>query len=204
LCCLAAADPDFVADRARGAPAEGIVLRAEKTDLVASLRDTFVGSGVVVVTHYKGLNVAEVSGLRRQMRDAGAGFRVAKNRLVKLAIDGTDFASTAALFSGPTAIGYSADPTVAPKVLTDFARKNDKLKIVGAGLGGTLLDAEAVKALAEMPSIDELRAKLLGVLNAPASKLLGLLEATPTKLVRVLSAPNQNFVGVLRAKSQVE
>jgi large subunit ribosomal protein L10 len=180
------------------------VLRAEKTDVVASLRETFTDSGVIVVTHYKGLNVAEVSGLRRQMREAGAGFRVAKNRLVKLAIDGTDFEPAVDLFSGPTAIGYSADPTVAPKVLTEFAKKNEKLKIVGAGLGGTLLDPEAVKALADMPSIDELRARLIGVLNAPASKLLGLLEAPSSKLVRVLSAPNEKFVGVLRAKSQGE
>jgi large subunit ribosomal protein L10 len=180
------------------------VLRAEKTDVVASLRETFAESGVVVVTHYQGLNVAEVTGLRRQMREAGAGFRVAKNRLVKRAIDGTTFEPTAGLFTGPTAIGYSTDPTVAPKVLTEFAKKNEKLKIVGAGLGGTLLDAEAVKALAEMPSIDELRARLIGVLNAPASKLLGLLEAPSSKLVRVLSAPNDKFVGVLRAKSQAE
>ncbi len=180
------------------------MLRAEKTDVVASLRETFAESGVVVVTHYKGLNVAEVTGLRRQMREAGAGFRVAKNRLVKLAIDGTEFEPTAELFSGPTAIGYSTDPTVAPKVLTEFAKKNEKLKIVGAGLGGTILDPEAVTALAEMPSIDELRAKLIGVLNAPASKLVGLLEAPSSKLVRVLSAPNDKFVGVLRAKSQAE
>jgi large subunit ribosomal protein L10 len=180
------------------------VLRAEKIDVVASLRETFTESGVVVVTHYQGLNVAEVTGLRRQMRDAGAGFRVAKNRLVRLAIDGTEFEPAADLFTGPTAIGFSADPTVAPKVLTEFAKKNEKLKIVGAGLSGTLLDPEAVKALADMPSLDALRAKLVGVLNAPASKLLGLLEAPSSKLVRVLSAPNQNFVGVLRAKSQVE
>jgi len=180
------------------------VLRAEKTDVVASLRDTFEVSGVVVVTHYQGLNVAEVTGLRRQMREAGAGFRVAKNRLVRLAIDGTDFEPAADLFTGPTAIGYSADPTVAPKVLTEFAKKNSKLKIVGAGLGGTLLDAEAVRALAEMPSLDELRSRLIGVLNAPAAKLVGLLEAPSTKLVRVLAAPNQKLVGVLRAKSQAE
>mgnify|MGYP006292587511 FL=1 len=180
------------------------MLRAEKTGVVASLRETITSSGVVVVAHYQGLNVAEVTGLRRQMRDAGGGFRVAKNRLVKRAIDGTEFAPTAELFSGPTALGFSADPTVAPKVLTEFAKKNDKLKIIGAGLGGTLLDAEAVKALADMPSIDELRSRLLGVLNAPAAKLVGLLEAPSSKLVRVLSAPSQQLVGVLRAQSQTE
>ncbi len=178
------------------------MLRAEKSDVVASLRDTFAASGVIVVTHYKGLDVAEVTGLRRRMREAGAGFKVAKNRLVKIALDGTPFAVASELFAGPTAIGFSADPTVAPKVLTEFAKKNDKLVIVGAGLGGTLLDAEAVKALADMPSIDELRAKLIGVLNAPAAKLLGLFGQPQAKLVRVLAAPNQKFVGVLQAKSQ--
>ncbi len=178
------------------------MLRAEKSAVVASLREAFVSSGVMVVTHYQGLNVAEVSGLRREMRAAGASFKVAKNRLVRLALDETPFAAASDLFTGPTAVGLSADPTVAPKVLTSFAKKNEKLKIVGAGLGGTLLDAEAVKALAEMPSIDELRAKLLGVMLAPAAKLVGLLEAPQTKLVRVLAAPSQQLVGVLQAKAQ--
>lgn len=178
------------------------MLRAEKTEVVASLQEVFAASGVIVVAHYKGLDVAEVTGLRRQMRAAGAGFKVAKNRLVKIALDGTPFEPAKDLFTGPTAIGYSADPTAAPKVLTEFAKKNEKLQIIGAGLGGTLLDAEAVKALADMPSIDELRAKLLGVLNAPAVKLLGILEAPQSKLVRLLAAPNQKLVGVLQAKSQ--
>ncbi len=187
---------------AAGAAAEAVLLRAEKKEVVTSLQGVFAACGVIVVTHYKGLDVAEVTGLRRQMRAAGAGFTVAKNRLVKIALDGTAFEPTKALFTGPTAIGYSADPTVAPKVLTEFARKNEKLQVIGAGLGGTLLDADAVKALADMPSIDELRAKLLGVLTAPAAKLLGILEAPQTKLVRVLAAPNQKLVGVLQAKSQ--
>lgn len=178
------------------------MLRAEKPEVVDGLRDTFAQSGVIVVTHYQGLNVAEMTDLRRVMRAAGGGFCVGKNRLVKIALDGTPFESTSDLFSGPTAIGFSQDPTVAPKVLTDWAKKNDKLKIIGGGLGTTLLTPEAVKALAEMPSIDELRAKLLGVLNAPASKLVGLLDQPATKLVRVLAAPNQKFVGVLQAKAQ--
>ncbi len=178
------------------------MLRAEKSDVVGSLRDAFEASGVIVVSHYQGLDVAEITGLRRQMREGGASFRVAKNRLVKIALEGTRFAAAGALFTGPTAIGLSTDPTVAPKILTDYAKKNDKLRIVGAGLGGTLLDADAVRALADMPSIDELRSKLLGVLSAPAAKLVGLLEAPSSKLVRVLAAPNQKFVGVLRAKSQ--
>ncbi len=178
------------------------MLRAEKSAVVASLREAFESSGVMVVAHYQGLNVAEVTGLRRDMRAAGASFKVAKNRLVRLALDETPFAAASDLFTGPTAVGLSADPTVAPKILTDFAKKNEKLKIVGAGLGGTLLDAAAVKALADMPSIEELRSKLLGVMLQPASKLVGLLEAPHSQLVRLLAAPNQTFVGVLQAKAQ--
>lgn len=178
------------------------MLRAEKSAVVASLREAFDASGVVVVTHYKGLNVSEITGLRRQMREAGASFKVAKNRLVRIAIDGTPFAAATDLFTGPTAIGLSADPTVAPKVLTEFAKKNDKLQVIGAGLGGTLLDSEAVKALADMPSIDELRARLLGLLSAPQAKLVGLLEAPQAKLVRLLAAPNRKLVGVLHAQAQ--
>ncbi|MEO1091990.1 MAG: 50S ribosomal protein L10 [Pseudomonadota bacterium] len=177
------------------------MLKAEKADVVASLNETFSNVGVVVVTHYKGLTVAEMNDLRRKMRDGGAGFRVAKNRLVKIALDGTPFVAAEPLFEGPTAIGFSTDPTAAPKVLSDYAKRSDKLQIVGGGLGGTLLDAEAVKALADMPSIDELRSKLLGTLNAPAAKLLGVLQAPPAKLVGLLSAPGRDFVGVLRAKA---
>jgi large subunit ribosomal protein L10 len=167
------------------------VLRAEKSNVVASLQETFNSTGVVVVAHYQGLTVAEITDLRRKMRAAGAGFRVAKNRLVRIAAEGTPFAATSTLFVGPTAIGFSPDPTSAPKVLSDYAKKNDKLKIVGGGFGGNLLTAEAVKALAELPSIDELRARLIGLLNAPAAKLL-----------RTLQAPAQNLVGVLQAKSE--
>ena len=167
------------------------MLRAEKSNVIASLHETFNTAGVVVVAHYQGLNVAEITDLRRKMRASGAGFRVAKNRLVKLAAADTPFAAASELFTGPTAIGFSQDPTAAPKVLSEFAKKNDKLKIIGGGFGGTLLDPAAVKALAELPSIDELRAKLIGILNAPASKL-----------VRVLGAPAQNLVGVLKAKSE--
>ncbi|TVQ40215.1 MAG: 50S ribosomal protein L10 [Geminicoccaceae bacterium] len=169
------------------------MLRAEKSNVVASLQETFNATGVVVVAHYQGLNVAEMTDLRRKMRAGGAGFRVAKNRLVKLALDGTPFAPATELFTGPTAIGFSLDPTAAPKVLSEYAKKNDKLKIIGGGFGGTLLDPAAVKALAELPSIDELRSRLLGLLNAPAAKLL-----------RQLQAPAQNLVGVLQAKADKE
>ena len=166
------------------------MLRTEKTDVVASLQATFHAAGVVVVAHYQGLTVAEITDLRRKMRASGAGFRVAKNRLIKIAAAGTPFAAAATLCKGPTAIGFSDDPTSAPKIISEYAKKNDKLKIVGGGLAGTLLSAEAVKALAELPSIDELRARLIGVLNAPAARLL-----------RTLAAPAQNLVGVLHAKT---
>lgn len=167
------------------------MLRAEKSNVVASLHETFHAAEVIVVAHYQGLTVAEITDLRRRMRDSGAGFRVAKNRLVKLAAEGTPFAVTTELFTGPTAIGFSADPTAAPKVLSEYAKKNDKLKIVGGGFGGTLLTPEAVKTLAELPSIDELRSRLIGLLNAPAARL-----------VRTLSAPAQNLVGVLQAQAK--
>jgi len=164
------------------------VLRAEKAEIVEDLRGIFTDAGVVVVTHYMGLNVAEMNALRAQMREAGARFRVAKNSLARLAVEGTSFAPIGELLSGPTAFAYSPDPVAAPKVISAFAKKNEKLKIVGAGYAGNLLDADAVKALAELPSLDELRAKLLALLNTPASRLVGLLQAPGGQLARVLKA----------------
>lgn len=167
------------------------MLRAEKAEIVEDLRGIFTDAGVVVVTHYMGLNVAELNDLRTQMRDAGARFRVAKNSLAKLAVEGTSFSPIGDLLSGPTAFAYSPDPVAAPKVISAFAKKNDKLKIVGAGYAGNLLDADAVKALAELPSLDELRAKLLSLLNTPASRLVGLLQAPGGQLARVLKAKSE-------------
>ncbi len=164
------------------------MLRAEKAEIVDDLRGIFSDAGVVVVTHYMGLNVAELQQLRVQMRDEGARFRVTKNRLAKLAIAGTPFAPIGELLRGPTAIAYSPDPVAAAKVISAFVKKNDKLKIVGAGYAGTLLDADAVRALAELPSLDELRAKLLSLLNTPATRLAGLLQAPGGQLARVLKA----------------
>ena len=164
------------------------MLRAEKAEIVDDLRGIFNDAGVVVVTHYMGLNVAELQSLRVQMRDAGARFRVTKNRLAKLAIDGTEFASIGDLLSGPTAIAYSMDPIAAPKVISAFAKKNGKLKIIGGSYSGTLLDADRVKELAEMPSLDELRAKLLSLINTPATRLAMLLQAPAGQMARVLKA----------------
>lgn len=164
------------------------MLRAEKAEIVDDLRGIFADAGVVVVTHYMGLNVAELQGLRVQMREADARFRVTKNSLAKLAVDGTPFAPLADLLSGPTAIAYSMDPVAAPKVISAFAKKNSKLVIVGGGYAGNLLDADKVQALAELPSLDELRAKLLSLINTPASRLVGLLQAPGGQLARVLKA----------------
>lgn len=164
------------------------VLRAEKTDVIDDLHATFGRSGVVVVTHYSGLTVAEMDDLRGRLRGAGASFRVSKNRLTKLALDGTGFAAMAPLMRGPTGLAYSADPTAAPKAIVEYARRNDKLKIVGGGIAGVLLDQAAVRTLAELQSLDELRAKLIALLQTPASRLVGLLQAPGGQVARVLAA----------------
>lgn len=164
------------------------MLRAEKHEIVDELRGIFADAGVVVVTHYMGLNVAELQGLRVQMREADARFRVAKNSLAKLAVANTPFAPMAEQLKGPTAIAYSMDPVAAPKVISAFAKKNPKLVIVGGSYAGTLLNVDKVQALAELPSLDELRAKLLALINTPASRLVGLLQAPGGQLARVLKA----------------
>jgi large subunit ribosomal protein L10 len=164
------------------------VLRAEKAQVIDELNTVFGETGVVVVTHYKGLTVAEITDLRTRMRGAGASFRVTKNKLAQRALGGTPFAPMAELFAGPTAIAFSRDPTAAPRIVSEFGKKNDKLQIVGGGLSGTLLDAASVRALAELPSLDELRGKLIGLINAPASRLVGLLQAPGGQVARALAA----------------
>jgi large subunit ribosomal protein L10 len=164
------------------------VLRAKKTEIVDSLRGVFNDAGVIVVTHYHGLSVAEVTELRRGMRAAGARFRVTKNRLAKIALADTPYSSLADLFVGPTAIAFSADPVAAPKAAVGYAKRNEKLAIIGGALGSNLLSAEQVRALADLPSIDELRAKLVGLLVSPATRLVSLLQAPGAQLARVLAA----------------
>jgi len=162
--------------------------RNQKTELVASLHERFVAAGLVVVTHNNGLTVAEITSLRQKVRDAGAGFKVTKNRLTRLALAGTKFESISDLFNGPTAIAYSADPVAAAKVVVDFAKSNEKLIILGAGLGANLLNAEGVKALATLPSLDELRGRLLGMLQTPATRIASVLQAPGGQIARVLAA----------------
>jgi large subunit ribosomal protein L10 len=167
---------------------EAILLRAKKAEVVDGLRGVFSDAGVVVVAHYKGLSVAEVSELRRGMREAGAAFRVTKNTLAKIALAETPYANLEGLFSGPTAIAWSADPIAAPKAAVGFAKRNDKLAIVGGALPGNLLTPDQVRALAELPGIDELRARLVGLLTTPAARLIGVLQAPGAQVARVLAA----------------
>jgi large subunit ribosomal protein L10 len=162
--------------------------RTQKKEWVGSLHGTLEGAGLVVVTHYSGLTVAEMTALRAKMRAAGASFKVTKNRLTKLALEGTAYENIADLFTGPTAIAFSADPVAAAKVTAEFAKTNDKLKILGGSLGGERLGEDGVKALATLPSLDELRAKLIGMISTPATRIAGVLQAPAGQLARVLKA----------------
>lgn len=162
--------------------------RAQKQELVSNLNQVFQSSGVVVVSHYSGLTVREMTDLRRRMRAAGASFRVTKNRLTKLALSGTACEPLTDLFTGPTAIGFSEDPISAPKVLAGFAKENEKLIILGGVMGETVLDTQGVKDLASLPSLDEVRAQIIGLLNAPATKVAGVLQAPAGQLARVMGA----------------
>ena len=160
----------------------------QKEELVATLNKTFDEVEMVVVTHYSGLTVAEITDLRDRIREAGAKFKVTKNRLTRLALKNTKFEGISDLFSGPTAIAYSNDPVAAAKISVDFAKKNDNLVVLGGSLGSERLDADGVKALATLPSLDELRGKIVGLLQAPASKIAQVLQAPGGQVARVISA----------------
>ena len=162
--------------------------RSSKEKLVGNLHDALSATSCFVVTHQTGLTVAEVTVLRKQMQSAGASFKVTKNRLARLALVGTKFEQLSPMFTGPTAIAFSRDPVAAAKVAVEFANKNDKLTILGGALGEKQLDAAGIKALATMPSLDELRAKLLGMLQTPATRIAGVLQAPAAQLARVFNA----------------
>lgn len=162
--------------------------RAQKQELVTQLHDVFDSAGVVVVTHYSGLDVADMTKLRRELRENGASFKVTKNRLTKLALDGTNKTPLSDLFTGPTAIGYSDDPVAAPKAIARFAKDNENLIILGGMMGDLVLDVDGVKELASLPSLDELRGKLVCLLNTPATRIAGVLQAPAGQLARVLGA----------------
>jgi large subunit ribosomal protein L10 len=162
--------------------------RAEKREVVSALHDVFAKTGVVVVAHYAGLSVADMTKLRSDMRDAGGRVKVAKNKLVKLALDGTDAKGISDLMTGPTCLAYSDDPVSAPKVAVKFAKGNEKFVILGGAMGTTVLDAQAVNSLAELPSLDELRGKLIGLIQAPASKIARTVNEPGAQLARIFAA----------------
>ncbi len=162
--------------------------RAEKEKLVASLHRVFEDSTILVVTHYSGLTVAEMGVLRDGMREAGAKFRVTKNRFARLALEGTKYQDLSDLFTGPTAIAYSEDPVAAAKVAVNFAKTNDKLIVLGGALGSERLAPDEIRALAALPSLDELRGKLIGMIAAPATRVAGALQAPAAQVARVLGA----------------
>lgn len=162
--------------------------RAEKKELVATLNQVFKTTGTIVVAHNLGLTVNQVNDLRNKMAQAGATVKVAKNRLAKLALDGTDAEGMKGLFTGPTMLAFASDPVAAPKVAADFAKANEKFVIVGGAFGRTVMDAAAVKTLAELPSLDQLRAKLIGLIQAPATRIAGVLAAPGGQIARVINA----------------
>jgi len=162
--------------------------RAAKADMIAALGKVFKSAKVVVVAHYSGLTVAQMQTLRKQMKQAGATVKVAKNRLAKIALEGADVASIAPLLKGPTLIAFSGDPIAAPKVAVDFARTNERFVIIGGAMGTTALDQNAVKALAALPSLDELRARIVGLIQAPATKIAQVVTAPAAKVARVVQA----------------
>lgn len=162
--------------------------RAEKREFVTQLNGVFKDSGSVVVAHYTGLTVAEMGDLRSRMRNAGGTVKVAKNRLAKIALQGTEAEGMSDLFSGQTLIAYAEDPVTAPKVASAFAKDNDKLIVLGGTLGAQVLDANGVKALAELPSLDELRAKLVGMIQTPATRIAAVTSAPASQLARVFGA----------------
>jgi large subunit ribosomal protein L10 len=162
--------------------------RAAKAESITELSGVFKAAQVVVVAHYAGLTVAQMQTLRQQMKQAGAQVKVAKNRLAKIALKDTDAASLAPLLKGPTVLAYSGDPVAAPKVAIDFAKANEAFVILGGSMGKTALDPNGVKALASLPSLDELRAKIVGLIQAPATKIAQLTNAPAAKVARVIHA----------------
>ena len=162
--------------------------RTEKREFVAGLHQAFAATSMIVVTHNTGLTVAEATELRRRMRTAGVTFKVAKNRLAHLALEGTRFDGLKPMLTGPTALAWSTDPVAAAKATVEFARTNDKLVLIGGALGPQTLDASGVRALAELPSLDALRARIVGMIATPATRVAGVLQGSAGQLARVFGA----------------
>ncbi len=162
--------------------------RAAKEKLVATLHDVFDETGVVVVTHYAGMTVAQMTEYRSRIKEAGGSVKVAKNRLAKLALKGTSAEGIMDLFKGPTCVAFSDDPVAAAKITVNFAKDNKQLVVLGGAMGTTVMDAAAVKSLAALPSLDELRGKLVGLIQAPAGKIARVLNEPGVQIARVVQA----------------
>lgn len=162
--------------------------RATKQAWVEQTSTDVKSAEILIIAHYKGLTVAQMTDLRAQVRKAGAGFKVTKNLLTKRALAGTQYEKLSDLFKGPTAVAYATDPVAAAKVISEFSKKNDKLQLVGGAFGETMLDKAAIQKLASLPSLNELRGKIIGLLQAPATKVAGVLQAPAGQLARVFNA----------------
>ena len=162
--------------------------RSQKSEVVSELKGTFSGTSVVIVTRNLGLTVKQSTDLRNRMREAGATYKVSKNKLARIALEGTPYASISDMLTGPVALSTSADPVAPAKVVIDFAKTNEKLEIVGGAMGDTVLDVNGVKALSALPSLDELRAKIVGLVQAPATKVVQIVQAPAGQLARVFGA----------------
>lgn len=162
--------------------------RAQKQEWIASTTDQVKSAEILLIAHYKGLTVAEMTQLRAQVRAAGAGFKVTKNLLAKRALVGSNYEKLSDMFKGPTAVAYAKDPVSAAKALSEFSKKNDKLVLVGGAFGETILDKAGIQQLASLPSMDELRAKIIAILQTPGTRIAGVLQAPAGQLARVFNA----------------
>jgi len=169
------------------------VKRSDKNSFVQNLKDELKNSNSVIVAHYSGLSVLETDNLRKEMRSNGAKFKVTKNRLTKIALEETPYASIADLFSGPTAIAYSDDPVAPAKVSVEFEKKFENFKIIGGSYEGEKIDLEKINFLASLPSLDSIRGKLLGLLNAPAQKIASILQVPGGQLAQVMSSRSKEL-----------
>ena len=167
--------------------------RSEKKELVQKLKDELKSSSSVIVAHYSGLTVEESEQLRHEMRSNGAKFKVTKNRLTKLALEQTQYKDIADLFNGPTAIAYADDPVAPAKVAVNFDKKFEKFKIIGGGFDGEKIDLEKINFLATLPSLDELRGKLVGLISAPAQKIASIVKEPAGQIARLISAQSENL-----------
>ena len=167
--------------------------RSDKNDFVQKMKDELKNSNSLIVAHYDGLSVLETDSLRKEMRDNGAKFRVTKNRLTKIALADTPYESIIDLFVGPTAIAYSSDPVAPAKVSVNFEKKLENFKIIGGSYDGNKIDIEKINFLASLPSLDQIRGKMLGLLNAPAQKIASIVQAPAGQLARLVNARSEQL-----------